>query len=97
MVFYKLLLENYEEKHWKVTVGMFDFVQKNKSGEYKQIVVPVFAQDEEIVRGQVKESYSRIMNHEFDRGCGKETCHWCNFAKRYELIRDDVDVEIDDV
>ncbi len=97
MVFYKLLLENYEDRSWKVTVGMFDFVQKNKSGEYKQIVVPVFAQDEEIVRGQVKDTYSRIMNHEFDRGCGKETCHWCNFARRYELIRDDAEVEIDDM
>ena len=99
MVFYKLLLENYEEKSWKVTIGMFDFVQKNKYGEYKQVVVPVFPQDEEIVRMQIKDSYSRIMNHEFDRGCGKETCHWCNFAKRYELIRPEEDelTEIDDV
>ncbi len=99
MVFYKLLLENYEEKNWKVTTGVFDFVQKNKNGEYKQVIVPVFAQDEEIVRSQVKDSYSRIMNHEFDRGCGKETCHWCNFARRYELIRpeNDIVVEIDDI
>ncbi len=97
MVFYKLLLENYEEKSWKVTLGMFDYIQKSKTGEYKQIVVPVFANDEEIVRGQIKDTYGRIMNHEFDKGCGKETCHWCNFAKRYELIRpgkDDV-VEIE--
>ncbi len=97
MVFYKLLLENYEDRSWTVTTGMFDFVQKNKNGEYKQVVVPVFAQDEEIVRGQLKDAYARIMNHEFDRGCGKENCHWCNFAKRYELIRPAEEVEIDDV
>ena len=99
MVFYKLLLEHYEAKSWKVTLGMFDFVQKNKNGEYKQVVVPVYAQDEEIVRAQIKDSYTRIMNHEFDRGCGKETCHWCNFARRYELIRPEKDevVEIDDM
>jgi len=99
MVFYKLILENYEERSWKVSTGIFDFVQKNKAGEYKHITVPVFAQDEEIVRHQVKEAYSRIMNHEFDRGCGKETCHWCNFAKRYELIRPEKDdvAEIDDL
>ena len=78
---------------------MFDFVQQNKNGEYKQVTVPMFAQDEEIVRGQIKDSYGRIMNHEFDKGCGKETCHWCNFARRYELIRPENDniVEIDDV
>lgn len=99
MVFYKLLIENFEERHWKVTLGTFDFVQKNNGGEYKQVTVPVFAEDEAIVRGQLKDAYSRIMNHEFNKGCGKETCHWCNFALRYELIRPAKDelVEIDDV
>lgn len=98
MVFYKLLLEHSEERNWRVSTGLFDYVQKGKSG-YMQQVVPVFAADEEIVRGQLKDSYARIMNHEFDRGCGKEDCHWCNFARRYELIRPDADniVEIDDV
>jgi biotin synthase-like enzyme len=40
------------------------------------------------------------MNHKFDKGCGKEDCHWCNFAKRYELIRPEKDEavsEIDDI
>lgn len=99
MVFYKLLLENYEDRNWKVTLGVFDFVQKSKDGTYKPKTVPVFAQDEEVVRAQLKDAYSRIMNHEFDKGCGEEDCHWCNFAKRYELIRDPKDemVEIDDV
>ena len=99
MVFYKLLLENQEDKPRKVTLGMFDYIQPNKNGEYKQITVPVFAQDEAIVRQQMKEVYNRIMNHEFDRGCGDENCHWCNFAKRYELIRPAAGetVEIDDV
>ncbi len=98
MVFYKLLLENYEEKRHKVTMGTFDFVQKSKNGSYRQVVIPVYEKDELIVRGQLKDVYNRIMNHEFDRGCGKETCHWCNFAKRYELIRPNADdtVEIDD-
>jgi len=99
MVFYKLLLENYEERPRKVTLGMFDYIQKSKTGEYKQIVVPVYAQDEAFVRRQIKDVYYSIMNHEFDRGCGEETCHWCNFAKRYELIRPAKGevVEIDDV
>lgn len=99
MVFYKLLLENYEEKSLKVSSGMFDFVQKSKTGEYKKILVPVFPPDEEIVRKQIKDVYNGIMNHEFDKGCGKENCHWCNFAKRYELIRPEQDeiIEIDDL
>ena len=99
MVFYKLLLENYEERPRRVTTGMFDYIQPSKTGEYKQMVVPVFAQDETTVRNQIKDVYSRIMNHEFDRGCGEEKCHWCNFARRYELIRPGKEevVEMDDL
>ncbi|GAA4462273.1 ATP-dependent DNA helicase [Nemorincola caseinilytica] len=96
MVFYKLLLENYEDRSWLVKSGIFDYVQRTKSGDHKQYVVPMFKQDEDIVRAQLKDAYGRIMNHEFDRGCGKEECHWCNFARRYELIRRDDEPEMDD-
>ncbi len=99
MVFYKLLLENNDDKNWKVTTGRFDYLQKSKTGEYKQITVPVFPQDETTVRQQLKESYTSIMNHEFNTGCGKPDCYWCNFARKYTLVRpkEDETIEIDDV
>jgi len=99
MVFYTLIIENYQEKNWRVEKGIFDFIQKNKYNEFKRITIPLFEQDKEIVKKQLTDTYSRIMNHEFDKGCGKEDCHWCNFAKRYELIRNSADelIEIDDV
>lgn len=87
MVFYKILLENYTERNWKVNIGMFDYVQKSKAGDYKQIVVPIYFKDEEFVIEQVKTVYDKIMNREFEIGCGKETCRWCNFARRYDLVR----------
>lgn len=98
MVFYKLLIENYKDRNWKVKMGMFDYIQRGKkSNEYKRVLVPVFAQDEEIVRTQLKHSYARIMNHEFNKGCGKPECYWCNFARKYELVRPEDAPEIDDV
>lgn len=98
MVFYKLLLENYKDRHFRVRMGTFDYIQKGKnSGQFKRIQVPVFQQDEEIVMKQLKETYARIMNHEFNKGCGKEDCYWCNFSRRYELVRPEEVVEIDDV
>jgi len=88
MVFYKILLENWPDKDYKVSMGMFDYVEKGRiSKDFKRVYVPVFVQDEEIVRAQLRDSWSRIMNHEFDKGCNKPECHWCNFAKRYELVR----------
>jgi DNA helicase-2/ATP-dependent DNA helicase PcrA len=96
MVFYKLLLENYEDRSRIVKEGVFDYVQRNKNGEFKHFAVPMYKQDEDIVRQQLKDAYTRIMNHEFDRGCGEEKCHWCNFAKRYELIVRPDEPEMDD-
>ena len=92
MVFYKLLIENFKDKNWKVMMGVFDFIQPSKTGDFKRVQVPVFHTDEAIVLAQLTDTYHRIMAHEFDQGCGKDTCHWCNFAKRYELIT----VESDD-
>lgn len=98
MVFYKLLIENYKDRNWNVRMGMFDYIQRGKtSGQFKRIQVPVFQQDEEIVMKQLKDSYALIMNHRFEKGCGKEECNWCNFARRYELVRPEEVAEIDDI
>ena len=97
MVFYKLLIEHYADRSWIVENGIFDFVQPGgKTGEYKRIQVPVFKSDEEMVLQQLVDTYGRIMNHEFERGCGEEHCHWCNFAKRYELIVPEDELEATD-
>lgn len=100
MVFYKLLIENYQERSWIVTNGIFDFVDKGRtSNQYKRIQVPVYEKDENFVRKQLKDTYLRILNHDFDKGCGKEDCYWCNFTKKYELVRpgETEMVEIDDI
>lgn len=100
MVFYKIIIEHYPEQTWKVKAGRFEYVERSKKDNaHKQIYIPIYAQDEEIVMKQLKDTYTGIMNHEFDKGCGKETCHWCNFARQYEIVRPLVNetIEIDDV
>jgi DNA helicase-2/ATP-dependent DNA helicase PcrA len=98
MLFYKLLIENYQDRNWKVKEGMFDYLERgSKTNEYKRIYIPLFEQEEDIVRKQLKDAYAAIMNHEFDNGCGKEDCYWCNFARKYELVRPAEEIEIDDI
>jgi DNA helicase-2/ATP-dependent DNA helicase PcrA len=101
MVFYKLLIEARPERFWRVQIGKFDYIEPSrKTGEYIQKVVPVYEQDEAVVRAQIKEAYGKIMNHDFDEGCGKGDCYWCNFARKYELVRPgkgEKFVEIDDL
>jgi len=99
MVLYKLILENFPDRPWKVSLGRFDYVQKGKDGQYRQVTIPIFKQDEEVVLKQLKDTYARIMNHEFNQGCGREECRWCNFARRYVLVRPEEgkELEMDDV
>ncbi len=98
MVFYKLIIENFKERNWTVGKGFFDYIQKgDKSGEFKRIQVPIFPQDEQKVLEQLRKTYAHIINHDFSKGCGKEDCRWCNFARKYELVRPVEVAEIDDV
>lgn len=86
MVFYKLLLENFPPaRGWRMTAGVFDFIEKNKAGEYVRYTVPINNEDVQFVANQIREAYEKIRSHEFGKGCGKEGCHWCDFAATYEL------------
>ncbi|MBS1643843.1 MAG: ATP-dependent helicase [Bacteroidetes bacterium] len=89
MVFYKLLLENSGDFQHPFKIGTFEYLERSK--KTKQYIVkniPVFEQDEQTVRQQMKQAYTSIMNQEFDHGCGDESCHWCNFARRHELVHE---------
>jgi len=98
MVFYKLLLENFPAaRDWRVTAGMFDFIEKNANEEFVRFTVPIAENDVTTVKQQIKDVYNSIMNHEFEDGCNKEDCRWCNFSKQYELTKADERTLIEDV
>ncbi|XVJ67612.1 MAG: ATP-dependent helicase [Lacibacter sp.] len=80
-VFYKILVDNYELKDWKVVSTEFDFVEPNKKKEYKKEKIVITPADIETVTQQITNVWTKIQNREFYIGCGKEDCHWCNFVK----------------
>jgi DNA helicase II / ATP-dependent DNA helicase PcrA len=96
MVFYKMLLERMPDSRLLVNMGIFDYVEKSKkTNDYKRYHIPMYPSDEEIVLHQLKDTYSRIMNHEFDKGCGESDCKWCEFARTYELVQPPQPMEIE--
>lgn len=97
MVFYKLLLDNHplaRSNGWRMEAGMFDYVEKNDAGEYVRHLVPIADSDITTVKQQIGTAYSKIMNHEFDKGCEQEDCNWCQFVKTHKLIKPPVDEEV---
>ncbi len=98
-VFYKILLDNYELKDWRVVSTEFDFIEPNTKDEFKKLKIVISPEDVDIVKGQIKTVWERIQNKDFYKGCGKSDCHWCNFVKdnylysHLEEITEDEEVE----
>ncbi|MEO6488653.1 MAG: ATP-dependent DNA helicase [Ferruginibacter sp.] len=84
-VFYKILVDSYEQKDWKVVSSEFDFVEPDKKKEYRKEKIYIEPSDIETVKHQLITAWEKIQNREFYTGCGKEDCHWCNFVKDNKL------------
>ncbi|MBY0476304.1 MAG: ATP-dependent helicase [Chitinophagaceae bacterium] len=84
-VFYKMLVDNYEQKDWKVISTEFDFIEPDKKKIYHKEKIIITPADIETVSQQISSVWQKIQNKEFYIGCGKEDCHWCNFVKSNEL------------
>jgi DNA helicase-2/ATP-dependent DNA helicase PcrA len=84
-VFYKILVDNYEQKDWKVISTEFDFVEPDKKKVYHKEKVIISPPDIETVTQQITSTWQKIQERDFYTGCGKEDCHWCNFVKSNNL------------
>jgi DNA helicase-2/ATP-dependent DNA helicase PcrA len=84
-VFYKLLVDNYDQKKWKVISSEFDFIEPDKKKDYRKAKIVIRPEDLTKVSEQIKKVWDKIQAHDFYTGCGKEDCHWCNFVKTNKL------------
>jgi len=84
-VFYKILVDHYEQKNWKAVSTEFDFIEPDKKKNYRKEKVIITTDDITTVTQQITSTWEKIQNREFYIGCGKEDCHWCNFVKTNKL------------
>ncbi|MGZ5191876.1 MAG: PD-(D/E)XK nuclease family protein, partial [Flavisolibacter sp.] len=92
-VFYKMLVDNYQQKDWQVISTEFDFIEPDKKKVYRKVKVTVTPADITTVSQQIKTVWDKIQAHDFYTGCGKEDCHWCNFVKTNNLAVEMHDVD----
>ncbi len=86
IVFYKILLDNYNLEKWNMLSGELDFIEKDeKKNIFVKEKIIVTKEAIAFVKNQVKETYSKIKNLEFTEGCGDEKCRWCNFVKNNKI------------
>ena len=95
-VFYKILVDNYEQKEWKVVSTEFDFIEPDKKKNYRREKIEIGASDITTVTQQIKTTWQKIQDRDFYTGCGKEDCHWCNFVKTNNMAIALHDLETED-
>ncbi len=84
-VFYKILVDNFEQKSWKVVSTEFDFIEPDKKKQYHKEKIIITPEDTTTVTQQITAVWQKIQDREFYTGCGKEDCHWCQFVKTNNL------------
>lgn len=89
LVFYKMLLNGDGSNNWKMRNGYMDFVEP-KDDKFTRKEKEISDLDIELVEEQLKSMYKGVKNHEFEKGCEKEDCKWCNFVKDNFVMRDDL-------
>lgn len=84
-VFYKILVDHYEQKSWKAVSTEFDFIEPDKKKQYRKEKIVISPEDITTVTQQIKTVWQKIQDRAFYTGCGKPECHWCNFVKTNEM------------
>lgn len=84
MVFYKILMESQPFNRLEVIEGRFDYVEKAET-DFKTVIIPILPEDKALVQEQIQDTYVKVKNFAFDKGCGEPECTWCNFAKANQL------------
>ena len=84
-VFYKILVDNYEQKGWKVISTEFDFIEPDKKKNYRREKLVIEPADTTTVTQQIVQTWEKIQARDFYTGCGKADCHWCEFVKTNNL------------
>jgi len=82
LVFYKLLLDLYQEKRFIFLSGELDFVEPDPRGKYKKERFFIDDSDTEILKDEIRTASEEILSFSFwDTTCSDKTCEHCRLAR----------------
>jgi DNA helicase-2/ATP-dependent DNA helicase PcrA len=80
LVFYKILYEYYQHHGRKVKSAEISYLEPDSKGEFLSKKIVFKAEDVKFVKMLIKDTYEKIMSHQFYEGCGD--CKWCDFVRK---------------
>jgi len=82
LVFYNLLLNNYQNHKFKMVSGEIDFIEPDAKGNYKKEKFEIDEKDVVKLKEQISSVAKEIINLDFwDRFCDDPECEYCNMRK----------------
>ena len=82
LIFYKLLLTNYNKKEFKINKSILDFVEKNKKGKFEQHSLLITKEHLDKLKKEINDFTEDVLSMEFlKKGCNKKDCEWCQIEK----------------
>lgn len=78
LVFYKLLLDNYEKGKYEMISGEIDFTEPDDGEKYHKEKFPISKEDVEALQNQIREIVKEISNFSFwNKKCDDKKCEYC--------------------
>ena len=84
-IFYKILFDRQKGKTKDLKNIQFHYIEPNEKKNFDIRKVVVTPEGEEFVKNQIRETWAKIREHDFYKGCGKPECDWCNFVKDHKI------------
>lgn len=82
LVFYKLLLENYDKRNFVINKSVLDFIEKNKKGKFEQHSLEITKEHLDKLKEEINTCAKEVLSMEFlEKGCNKKDCQWCQIER----------------
>lgn len=88
-LFYKIILDLDRSKKWNVQKANILFLQTDKLDPLKFTNKEYSFTNEDLLymATLIEDVYTKIKSHQFEKGCNKPECEWCEYLKDREIIR----------
>ena len=82
IIFYHLLLEDYDDGNLVINKSNLDFLEKNKKGKFEQYSFTVTKEHLSKLRAEINVCADEVLSMKFlTKGCEKKDCEWCQIEK----------------
>jgi DNA helicase II / ATP-dependent DNA helicase PcrA len=97
LVFYKILYEAHPANTRRAHSGAISYLDPDQRGKFVEKELDYTAEDVQAVQQMIRDTYAKIMAHDFYTGCGEANCAWCNFVRHNELANSFSEAEVEEL